>query len=129
LRGANTVESLLNPGPEVDFDVRDLSWIGCVSRQSGTLMTWHTSDVRSVEDARRREVVVGAESPLSNIGTLPNILNGLLGTRFVTRSGYTRAELKRALESGAVEGICGLGYNTLLAAHGDWLDGNKLNIF
>jgi hypothetical protein len=128
IRGANTVESILNPGQEVTFDVRDLGWIGCVSRQSGTIVTWHTSDVKSFADTRRRDILVGAESPVSNIGTLPNILNGLLGTRFVTRTPYSRPGLKRALETGEVEGICGLGYNTLLAAHGDWLAGNKLNI-
>jgi hypothetical protein len=129
IRGANTVESILNPSPGLRFDVRDFNWLGCVSRQSGTVMTWHTSDIRSISDARRRDVLVGAESPVSNMGTLPNILNALLRTSFVTRSDYTRAALNRALESGEIEGICGLGYNALLAAHGDWIDGGKLNIF
>jgi hypothetical protein len=128
IRSANTVESVLNPNPDVEFDVRDFSWIGCVSRQNGTIVTWHTSDMKTMDDLRKREVLVGAESPMSNVGTLPNILNGLLGTRFVTKSHYDRLGLKRALESGEVEGICGLGYNTLLAAHSDWLEENKLNI-
>ena len=128
IRSANTVESVLNPSADVNFDVRDFNWIGSVSRQNGTIITWHTSDLKSVADIRRRAVVAGAESPFSNVGTLPNILNGLLGTRFVTRSDFDRNSLKRALEAGEVECICGLGYNTLLAAHSDWLDGGKIHI-
>jgi tripartite-type tricarboxylate transporter receptor subunit TctC len=128
IRSANTVESLLNPSDEVNFDVRDFNWIGSVSRQNGTLITWHTSDIRTIADARRRTVVAGAESPFSNVGTLPNILNGLLGTRFVTNSSFDRGGLERAFETGEVESICGLGYNTLLAAHSDWLEGGKINI-
>ncbi|HWG03603.1 MAG TPA: hypothetical protein VG271_01190 [Beijerinckiaceae bacterium] len=128
IRSANTVESVLNPSPDVDFDVRDFNWIGSVSRQNGTIVTWHTSALKSFVDLRQRPVVAGSESPHSNVGTLPNILNGLLGTRFVTRSDFDRKSLKQALETGVVESICGLGYNTLLAAHSDWLDGNKLNI-
>jgi hypothetical protein len=128
IRSANCVESVLNPSDEVKFDCRKFNWVGCVSRQNGTIITWHTSDVKTIEDARKREVVVGAEAPESNVGTLPNILNGLLGTKFRTVHNYTRAGLKKALESGEVESICGLGYNTLLAAHSDWLEGKKLNI-
>ena len=127
IRGANTVESLLNPSKDVKFDTRQLNWLGSVSRQNGTIVTWHTSDIRTIDDARKRDVLVGAEAPESNIGTLPNILNGLLGTRFRTVYNFSRAGLKQAMEKGEVEAICGLGYNTLLAAHSDWLEGKKLN--
>ena len=128
IRSANTVESVLNPNPDVKFDVRDFSWIGCVSRQNGTIITWKTSDLKTLDDLRKRDVIAGSESPFSNVGTLPNILNGLLGTRFVTKSDFNRASLKRALETGEVDAICGLGYNTLLAAHSDWLEAGSLNI-
>ncbi len=128
IRSANTVESVLNPNPDVKFDVRDFNWIGCVSRQNGTIITWKTSDLKTFADLLRRDVIAGSESPQSNVGTLPNILNGLLGTRFVNKTNFNRHALKAALESGEVEAICGLGYNTLLAAHSDWLDAGSLNI-
>jgi hypothetical protein len=128
IRAANCVESILDPSPDVKFDCRKLNWVGCVSRQNGTIVTWHTSTAKTFEDCRRREVVVGAESRESNVGTLPNILNGLLGTKFKTIHDYSRDGLRKAMESGEVECICGLGYNTLLAAHSDWLEEKKLNI-
>ena len=127
IRGATAVESVLNP-QGVDFDCRDLSWIGNVSRQSGTIVTWHSSNIKTIEDARRRDVVVGADDPQSNIGTLPNILNAVLGTRFRTVHGYAGLALPRALETGKVEGICGMGYNTLIAAYGQWVEDDLINI-
>ena len=108
--------------------MRNFSWIGCVSRQNGTIITWHKSTLKSFDDLMKGDVIAGSESPFSNVGTLPNILNGLLGTRFVNRTNYDRIALKKALESGEVDAICGLGYNTLLAAHSDWLDAKTLNI-
>jgi hypothetical protein len=126
IQGANTIESLLNP--DVDFDTRRLNWIGSVSRQNNTVITWHTSDIKTIEDARRREVIAGAETEVSNTGTMGNILNGVLGTRFKTLYGYDMDKLHRALESGEVEAVCGWGYATLMAAHADWLEGNKINI-
>jgi hypothetical protein len=127
IRGATAVEPVLDPDG-AKFDSRELSWIGNVSRQSGTIITWHSSDIKTIEDARRRDVVVGADSPQSNIGTLPNILNAVLGTRFQTVHGYSGLALKRALETGKVEGICGMGYNTLIAAYPEWVENDLINI-
>jgi hypothetical protein len=111
-----------------EFDPRDLSWIGNVSRQSGTIVTWHNSDIKTIEDARLRDVVVGADDPKSNIGTLPNILNAVLGTRFQSVAGFSELALPQALETGKVEGICGMGYNTLIAAYREWVENNLINI-
>ena len=126
IQGANTIESLLNP--DVTFDTHRLNWICSISRQNNTVITWHTSDIKTIEDARRRQVVAGAETEVSNTGTMGNVLNGVLGTRFKTLYGYDMDKLHRALESGEVEAVCGWGYATLMAAHADWLEGNKINI-
>ena len=127
IRAANTVEPVLNPRGDVAFDAREMNWIGNVSRQNGTCITWHTSSIKSIPDARQREVRVGAGSPASNVGTVANILNGLLGTKFKTVFGYVPTNFDEGFEKGDIEGIVGLGYNTLLAAHKDWIDGKKIN--
>ncbi len=127
IRGATAVHSVLNPDG-AEFDSRELSWIGNVSRQSGTIVTWHSSDIKTIEDARRRKVVIGADSPRSNVGSLPNILNAVLGTKFQIVHGYAGSALPRALETGRIEGICGMGYNTLIAAHREWVEKGLINI-
>lgn len=127
IRAANPVEPLLNPGKQVQFDPRQLSWIGNVSTQHGTCFTWHTSPVRSLDEVRTREVVVAATSAVANVGTLPQILNALIGTKFKLIAGYSTSGMRLALERGEVEGICGLSFATLLAAQGDWIKQAKVH--
>src|SRR3954447_9874656 len=62
IRAANPVEPLLNPGRQVQFDPRELNWLGNVSSQHGTCFTWHTSPVRTLDQAKSREVTVAATS-------------------------------------------------------------------
>jgi tripartite-type tricarboxylate transporter receptor subunit TctC len=126
MQGANTVETLLNPS--LGFDTRRLSWLGSISRQNNTVITWHTSDIKTIDDARRREVIAGSENEFTNTGTMGNILNGVIGTRFRTVYGYDVERLRQALPSGEIEAVCGWGYGTMMAAHADWLAGNKVNI-
>jgi tripartite-type tricarboxylate transporter receptor subunit TctC len=127
IRAANPVEPILNPGKQVQFDPRELNWIGNVSSQHGTCFTWHTSAVKSLEQVKTRELAVAATSLVANVGTLPKILNSLIGTRFKVVAGYTTSGMRLALERGEVEGICGLSFATLMAAQGDWIRTNKLN--
>jgi tripartite-type tricarboxylate transporter receptor subunit TctC len=125
VRAANIVEPLLQQGAKVaQYDPRELSWVGNISRQQGTCFTWYTSPIKTIEQAKTREVTVGSTGPLSNIGTLPNILNQLIGTKFKV---VTAANLRVALEGGTVEGICGMSYSTVKASAPEWISGNKLN--
>ena len=125
IRAANILEPLLQQDAKTaQYDPRELMWIGNISRQQGACFTWHTSPIKTIEQAKQREVIVGSTGPLSNIGTLPNILNALIGTRFKV---ITAPNLRVALESGAVEGICGMSYSTINASAPEWISGHKLN--
>jgi tripartite-type tricarboxylate transporter receptor subunit TctC len=127
IRAANPVEPLLNPGRQVQFDPRELNWLGNVSSQHGTCFTWHTSPVRTLDQAKSREVTVAATSSVANVGTLPQILNVLIGTKFKLVAGYSTGGMRLALERGETDGICGLSFATLMAAQGDWIAQKKIN--
>jgi tripartite-type tricarboxylate transporter receptor subunit TctC len=125
VRAANIIEPLLQQGTKVaHYDPGRLSWIGNISRQQGTCFTWHTSPIKTIEQAKAREVSVASTGPLSNIGTFPNILNRLIGTKFKV---ITAPNLRVALEGGTAEGICGMSYSTIKASAPEWISGNKLN--
>src|SRR5262249_45383005 len=125
VRAASIIEPLLQQGTKVArYDPRELNWIGNISKQQGACFTWHTSPIRTIEQAKSREVTVGSTSPLSNIGTLPNILNALLGTSFKV---ITAPNLRIVLEGGTVEGSCGMSYSPINASAPEWISGQKLN--
>lgn len=114
---------------EAKFDARRFSWIGSIGKLQNVCATWHESPIKSIADARAREVVVGAAGPTSNTAIMPRIANEVLGARFRVITGYDPSSgLNKSLESREVEGICGLGWSTLTASRPDWIRDNKLNV-
>ena len=91
-------------------------------------MTWHTSPIKKIEQAKEREISVSATGVSGNSYTLPGVVNAMLGTKFKVISGYSTTEARLAVERGEVEGICGLSYSTLKASSPEWILGKKLNI-
>ena len=122
---------LLEPlfgNPSAKYDPRDLEWIGSMGKQQQTCATWHTSPVKTIADARQREVIVAATGATGNSALMPKQLNSLLGTKFKVVSGYSTSESRLAVERGEAEGICGLSMSTLKASSPDWLINKRINI-
>ena len=113
---------------KVQFDPRTLNWIGSIGKLDNMCVTWHTSPIKSLDDAKKREVVTSSSGAYSNVTTVPNLLNFLTGTKFNPIIGYSTGGMRLALERGEVEGLCGLAYSTLMASNPDWVLGGKLNI-
>ena len=71
--------------------------------------TWeHTSPIRTIAQAREREVIVAAAAAPTNTAIMPRVLNALIGTRFRPIIGYDPgAGLTLAVERGeAMPGRC-----------------------
>ena len=66
-------------------------WLGSFHQSNNVTVTWHTSKVRTLADAIKREVTVGATG--SGAGSIigPVIYNAVLGTKFKMVSGYPAA--------------------------------------
>ena len=122
----NTVFMLpLFGDPAAKFDARKFTWIGSLDKQTGTCVVWHTSDIRTLQDASKREVQVGATGVNATPAIFSNMMNTLFGTRFKVISGYTTNEMRFALERGETEGVCGLAWQTYKAVQPGWIE-NKL---
>lgn len=116
-------------GRGVRFDVAKFHWIGSVGLSNLTMAFWHTSKVKTLDDAMKREITMGATGTGSGTFLYPNALNKVLGTRFKIISGYrTSVEVDLAMERGEVEGRGGGSYSTLFQEHPDWLKDGRLII-
>lgn len=95
-------ESLFNK--EARFDARDFKWIGRLDSIAFIGVASQRSGIRSLDDARKREVITGAPG-LSNIpAQAPLVLNKIANTRFRLISGYNgTGQVFLALERGEVE--------------------------
>jgi tripartite-type tricarboxylate transporter receptor subunit TctC len=125
----NTVPltQLLEPD-RVKFNSAEFNWIGAVSSPANVLATWGTSGVRTIEDARSREILIGATTPGTTMEMYPLMANNLFGTKFKVITGYIGgAEINISMERGEVQGR---GANTYIAyrfQNADWIRDKKLN--
>lgn len=110
------------------YDPREFEWIGSIGKQQNICMTWHTSPIKTIEQAKEREIVVAATGATGNAATLPKIVNAMLGTKFKVVGGYKTTESRLAVERGEAEGICGLSWSTLKASNPEWIQNKRMNV-
>ena len=78
-------------GHGVEFDTRRFIWIGNTTDSPNVVNSWHTTGIRSIEEVRARELVVGAPGSATASVYYPKVMNALLGTKFKIVSGYPAA--------------------------------------
>ena len=128
LASFNTVVlSALYGDANARFDPREFGWIGSIGKQTGTCLTWQDTPVKTIEDARSQEVVVGATGYGSTPVTFPKLLNATLDTKFKIVPGYSTPGLRLAVERGEIQGICGIAWETLMSTVANWIIDNKVN--
>src|SRR6266705_1911437 len=122
------VGQVLAATPGIQYDARKFTWIGRINSNVEVEHSWHQSGVRSIEDAKKREVMVAGTGPTSSSVVMPRLMNELIGTRFKVVTGFagpTSAQL--ALERGEVEGIV-KPWSSIKVGNADWLRDGKINL-
>ena len=88
----------------VQFDAGKMQWLGSIAPAVETMAVWSTTGVKSIEDARKREIVAGASARGAITYTYPTVMNEVLGTKFKIVTGYTGGnQINLAMERGEVE--------------------------
>jgi tripartite-type tricarboxylate transporter receptor subunit TctC len=105
------IQALGTPG--VEFDARQFNWIGNTTNAPNLITVWAGRGVTSIDDARKREVTVGATAVGSGSYYYPFAANVVGGTRFKIVTGYPGGnDINIAMERGEVDGR---GSNSLAA--------------
>jgi tripartite-type tricarboxylate transporter receptor subunit TctC len=113
----------------VQFDVSKFSWIGAMASSVNVFITWHTSGVKTIEDAKAKEVVMGALSDDGGNAVYPLLLNKFLGTRFKVVLGYQGGNtIQLAMERGEVDGRGSVIWSGFKAGWPHWIAEHKVNI-
>jgi tripartite-type tricarboxylate transporter receptor subunit TctC len=126
LRGALLTAPLFSPDV-APFDLTRFSWIGNTTRDVYVGYAWHASPVRSLEDARARQFVVGGTS-LGGAGIdVALIAREVFGYNLKIVAGYkSSGETKLAVEKGEVEGQIATGLTSIKLF--GWLATNKVRL-
>ena len=115
--------------PQADFDPTRFNWLGSPSTEIALAIVWHAVPVRSIEEARRREVIMGVGAGGSSAAFFGRLLNTVLGTRFRLLSGYSGiASIYLAMERGEVEGVPAALWSDLRSTQPQWIAEKKITM-
>jgi tripartite-type tricarboxylate transporter receptor subunit TctC len=115
-------------GEKLQFDVTKFTWIGNPSAGNNTTVTWHTTGVKAIDDAKTREVTMGATGG-STSSQYPKAMNSVLGTKFKIITGYPGGnDINLAMERGEVGGRGSDSWASWKATRPEWLKEKKINI-
>jgi tripartite-type tricarboxylate transporter receptor subunit TctC len=114
--------------PHVDYDARAYGWLGRLASSVDVTVAWHTSSIKTIEDVKTRELLVGATGMQAASGLNPLVLNRMVDTRFKIVPGYPGMKgVMLALERGEIDG----GYATvgsLTNEKADWITDKKARV-
>jgi tripartite-type tricarboxylate transporter receptor subunit TctC len=107
---------------EFEFKTEQMAWIGSASQSVEVVSVWSASGVKSIDDAKKREVVMGADSATGTMAGFPALLNATLGTRFKIVTGYPGSTaVNIAMERGEVDGRGSSPWITLKVTRPEWV--------
>ena len=116
-------------GAGARYEAAQLQWLGSMTNSNGTVYTWHTSGIKTLDDAKLREVPMGAVGAQSDSVIFPNLMNEMLGTRFKPITGYAGStQIHLAMERGEVMGRGGNSWSSVLVSNASWIKENKINL-
>jgi tripartite-type tricarboxylate transporter receptor subunit TctC len=124
---AMPTEQYLDVG-NTNYDCRLFNWIGRVSSAVEMAIVWHTVPVRTIEDVRARETLMGGTGPTSSTVFVPYLLDNLAGMKFRVVTGFNgTTEIALAMERGEVEGSA-TPLESLTSYRSDWVRDKKIRI-
>ena len=127
--GQNTPADQLLGTQGIQFDARRFAWIGNMVVGNNTLAVWHGAGARTLEDATKKEIVLGATGASSTSVIYPQVTNNMFGTRFKIISGYRGGgDINLAMERGEVQGRGSNAWASWKSINPEWLRDGKIVI-
>jgi tripartite-type tricarboxylate transporter receptor subunit TctC len=123
---AMAIQPLLSSAP---FDGTKFTWLGSVTNDVSTCITWHTSPVKTWTDMLETPVTLGGEGPGADPDIFALLYKNVFGAKVKLVTGYHGTnDTVLAMERGEVDGLCGLSWSTLQSRHLEWMKSGKINI-
>jgi tripartite-type tricarboxylate transporter receptor subunit TctC len=119
---------LSRSGGSVEFDLNRFIWLGTAIQEPQIMWVMSNGPVKSIDDTKTRETIIGATAVGADNYTLSVVLNRILGARLKLISGYAGPpEILLAAERGEVEGSIG-ALSNLTVGKQEWWRTGKLRV-
>jgi tripartite-type tricarboxylate transporter receptor subunit TctC len=114
---------------DAPFDATRLTWIGSISSDVSTCVTWKTSPVRTFEDMLVKPFTMGGLAVGADPDIFALMLRNVFGAKLKLVSGYPGTnDVTLAMERGEINGLCGLSWSTVKSRHMEWVKAKTVNI-
>lgn len=125
----NTAFEPLFGTKEADYDATQLNWLGTPSIETGLLIVWHASPIKTLDDARRMEMTAGASGANSTPSFYGRLVNELLGLKIKIIPGFPgQNEAYLAMERGELDSYGVTFWSSLTSTKQEWLTDKKIRI-
>lgn len=112
---------------QAQFDSRKFNWLGTPSQETGLLIVWHTVPVNNLEEARSRELIMGASGAGSTPAFFARVLSNLFDFKVKIIPGYkSQTDSFHAMEQGENDGNASPFRSSLKANYPHWLNEKKI---
>jgi len=113
-----------------DFDPVKLKWIGRIVSTATVSVVWHTSPVQTIEEAKKREILMAGTVASNTSNFIPAALNDLIGTKIKVIMGFRGSpDQALAMMRGEVNSIGGMSWEAIQTNHPEWLREKTIRIF
>jgi tripartite-type tricarboxylate transporter receptor subunit TctC len=117
-------------GKGVQFDMAKVQWLGNVASSNGIAMYWHQTPFKTIDDAKKTEITMGATGANDDAWVYAKTMNALLGTKLKLIRGYAgTSAVNIAIEAGEVQAMARSTYYGFVSQRPDWIRDKKVRIF
>jgi tripartite-type tricarboxylate transporter receptor subunit TctC len=114
---------------KANFDSRKFTWLGSITDDNTVCLTWNTSPIKTWADFTSKPSKFGGEGPGADPDIWAQTYKNVLGAKDQLVSGYPGTnDIVLAMQRGEVDGLCGISWSTINAAHPDWMPKHLVNI-
>ena len=122
------MEPLIGTATKAQFDATKFTWIGSGANEVSVCSTWHTSPVKTWQDALKTEFTAAGEGPGSDPDSFSAMVKNLFGIKLRLVTGYQgTSDTILAMERGEVDGRCGSSWSSLKSIRPQWIEKKMLN--
>jgi tripartite-type tricarboxylate transporter receptor subunit TctC len=111
------------------YDPLKFGWIGSLDQFTPIAVMWNAFGIKTIEEAKGKEIKFGSSGGDVSERLYANILNTMLGTKFVAVAGYSgSAEIALAMERGEVPAFVGWYWAGMKRTKPEWLEKNLVTV-
>ncbi|HTH97203.1 MAG TPA: tripartite tricarboxylate transporter substrate-binding protein [Stellaceae bacterium] len=114
--------------PGVKFDSLKYTWLGSITKDTMTCISWKDSPVKKWDDIFTHEFKVGGEGKGADPDVYATMIKNAFHAKIKLVTGYPgTADITLAMQRGELDGVCGFSYSSVRSTHDDWIKTKQIN--